>query len=167
MHRIFFFLVLSLAALRLEAATMARVVRVAGSDSLVVVRDGSEVTIRLAGITVTDARRATEVLRWSTHNAWVMLEPQAGDTWFVYRTPDALFLNRELVERGCARATAPGIEATLNAAVTYLGEINPPGITTPQPRTGRDTSRRSPAKPSPPARSRRRPPTKPSAPGRR
>jgi hypothetical protein len=156
MHRFLFILILSVAALRAEAATMARVVRVESNATMVVVRDGVEINVKLAGIDITDTRRAQEVLRWSfgatVTASWVMLEPRTEsgpDAFFVYRTPDALFLNRELVARGCARATLPGVEAASHTAVTYLGELNLPAVTkAPARQTGTGKSRTSKSSPS-------------------
>lgn len=132
-----------LIAIRVDAA-MVRVVDVVDGRTLVVERDGQRETVRLAGIAITDETRAADLLRWSVVSFWVLLEPHAGGGHLAYRSPDALFINRELVLRGYARATAQAVEPERNLVVTYLGTLNPPAVTTAsQSRT--DTSRRSPA----------------------
>jgi len=135
-----------LIAIRVDAA-MVRVVDVRDGRTLVIERNGSRETIQLAGIAITDETRAADLLRWNIASTWVMVEPHASGGHLVYRSPDALFVNRELVLRGYARATEHGIEPPRNLIVTYLGTIDPPATST-APRTRSDTSRRSPASPS-------------------
>lgn len=143
--------VFSLAALRTDAA-MVRVVRIDDGRTITIDRNGRHETVSLAGVTITDDARARELLRWTALNAWVLLEP-AANGFLVYRSPDALFLNRELVLRGYARATQHGIEPELRAPSRYLGEINPPAAASGSgTRTGSGTSRRSSAPPSRPPR---------------
>jgi hypothetical protein len=158
--------VILVAALRAEAA-MVRVVAIEDARTLVVERGGARERVRLAGIEITDDAKARELLRWTAGEAWVMLEAAEGG-FLVYRSPDALMLNRELVARGYARATLPNIQPELRAPSRYLGEWNPPasstqsrpGISEPSPRRTRSgTSRRSPGSPSrrgAPSRSNRR-----------
>lgn len=141
---VFVFLV---AALRADAA-MVRVVRIDDGRTITIDRNGTREQIRLAGVSVTDDARARELLRWTALDAWVMLDPAGGGEFLVYRSPDALFLNRELVLRGFARATQHGIEPDLRAPSRYLGEINPPAVdprraSESASRTRSDTSRRS------------------------
>lgn len=158
------FLISLMFALRLDAA-MVRVIGIHDARTIVVERNGSREAIRLAGIVVVDETRAADLLRWSVVSTWVLLEPHAGGGHLVFRSPDALFVNRELVLRGYARATDHGIEPERNLSVTYLGEVDPP---MPPPtatgrQTGSGTSRRSTgrssrgtrrAAPRPPARNR-------------
>ena len=146
---VFFFL-----SLGTHASTMVRVVAIEDGRTLTVDRNGTRERVRLAGVTITDDARARELLRWTIGDAWVMLEPSANGEFLLYRSPDALFLNRELVLRGFARATAHGIEPELRAPSRYLGEINPPParVTAPEPRTRTGTSRRSTAPRSRPSR---------------
>ncbi|HEX6100653.1 MAG TPA: hypothetical protein VF432_30330 [Thermoanaerobaculia bacterium] len=132
-----------LIAIRVEAA-MVRVVDVQDGRTLVIERNGQRETVRLAGIVITDETRAADLLRWSVVSFWVMLEPHAGGGHLAYRSPDALFVNRELVLRGYARATAQAVEPERNLVVTYLGTIDPP-LTSTASRTRSDTNRRSPA----------------------
>jgi hypothetical protein len=85
--------------------------------------------IVLAGVAVTDEQSARTLLEWTVVSRWVMVQETAGG-YLVYRSPDALFVNRELVARGFARATSPEIEPASTLIVTYLGTINP---TSPSP----------------------------------
>jgi len=123
---IFIITTLCLFTLRAEAA-MVRVIGIENGHTITIDERGTRVSVRLGGVAITDELRARELLRWTIGNAWVMLERAADDMALVYRSPDALFINRELVLRGCARATLPGIEPENRPAVTYLGEINPEG----------------------------------------
>lgn len=119
----FFFSLLSLfLVLRAEAA-LVRVTSVVDAHTLIVDRAGVAETIRLAGITITDADGARTLLEWTLVYKWVMLEPQSGGGCFVYRSPDALFVNRELVTRGFATAALPAIEPQQHVVVTYLGTM--------------------------------------------
>ena len=112
-------------AIRVDAA-MYRVVDVQNGRTLVIERNGARETVQLAGVEVLDEMRASDLLRWSVVSTWVMLEPHASGGHLAYRSPDALFVNRELVLRGYARATEYGIEPERNLRVTYLGVIDPP-----------------------------------------
>ncbi|HET7434419.1 MAG TPA: hypothetical protein VFN10_06855 [Thermoanaerobaculia bacterium] len=143
----------------LRAATMARVVFVDDARTLTIERNGARETIHLAGVAIIDALRARDLLQWSIGAQWVMLEP-SGNEWLVYRSPDALFLNRELVLRGFARATAEGIEPHDRAPFTYLGEVDP---------SGPQRSANTPAKPTAPraATTAKAPKTPRSTPARR
>lgn len=131
---------------------MRRVVRINEDLTIVATRDGQETTLKLAGIEITNRQAAQELLRWTISGAWIMVEPAANDAVFLYRSPDALFLNRELVARGYARATMPGVEQPSHVTVTYLGEVNPPDTRAAAGRSsGRRTSRRSSASPAKPS----------------
>ncbi|HEX8171724.1 MAG TPA: hypothetical protein VF824_14400 [Thermoanaerobaculia bacterium] len=138
-------------------AAMLRVAGIENGATLLVERDGAIQRVMLGGVAITDELHARELLRWAVGASWVLLEDDGRGAALVYRSPDALFVNRELVLRGYARATAPGIEPEHRLAVTYLGEVNPPA-TSPAtaPRSGSGTSRRSPAPPSTRAPARRR-----------
>lgn len=131
---------------------MVRAVEIRDARTLVIERNGAREDIRLAGVAITDAARAAQLLQWTVANSWVLVEPHPAGDHLVWRSPDALFVNRELVSRGYARATLHGIEVEPNVIVTYLGELNPPAISRP-PRKGSDTSRRSSAARSPKTRS--------------
>ncbi|HEX7708948.1 MAG TPA: hypothetical protein VF701_21000 [Thermoanaerobaculia bacterium] len=174
----FIFLLFVLALSTPLQARMLRVVAVENGRTITAVdRDGNQHSIRLAGVAVESEVSARELLRWTLDSAWVLVENTA-DGYLVWRSPDALFVNRELVLRGYATATLPGILPEPGASVTYLGTINPSGPqaaakqTTaskakpvarpkaPKPPpvkaakaagTGRDSGRRSPATPAPKA----------------
>ena len=153
-HRIFTIVLFVLFASQAEAA-MYRVLEVVDGKTIVVERAGARKTVTLAGVALVDEAEARTLLEWTLASAWVMLEEQRGGC-FVYRTPDAMFLNRELVLRGYARATLPGVEPPQTVPVTYLGQLRPsgepPAMTgqraAPKPRTGSGTRRRSPNRPS-------------------
>ncbi len=161
-NRILFSLITLFVPLCLEAA-MVRVVGVADGQTLVIDRAGVSVNIKLAGITVTDHEGARSLLHWTVGSSWVMLDEQPDGGHFVYRSPDALFINRELVARGFARATLQAIEPETHVVVTYLGTLLAPAAArSPTARnptasgTGSARSSRSPARPSP-SRRRRKP----------
>jgi hypothetical protein len=107
-------------------AAMVRVTAVADGRTLL----AGERRIALAGVAVTDEKGARTLLEWTVVSRWVMVEEAAGG-YLVYRSPDALFVNRELVTRGFARATLPDIEPASTLIVTYLGTINPPAAAAP------------------------------------
>jgi hypothetical protein len=155
---ILFSLITLLVSLRLDAA-MVRVTGVTDGQTIVVERGGVAVAVKLAGIKVIDDEGARALLRWTIGSSWVMLEEQADGGHFVYRSPDGLFLNRELVARGFARATLPAIEPQTHVVVTYLGTLYAPG---PRPAktpaasgTSSERTSRSPARPSRPRRRRK------------
>lgn len=138
------------------AAEMVRVAGVTGGQTLVVERRGAQVEVKLAGIAMIDDRAAHELMQWTLVSRWVMLEEQRDGGFYVYRSPDALFVNRELVTRGFARATQPAIEPHQHVVVTYLGTIRGLGVRTPLAYgTGSGTSSPAPASPSRPPRRRR------------
>jgi len=98
MNRVLFSLVILFTAIRLEAVTMARVTAVVDGSTVVV--DGNH-TLHLAGVDVVDDRAASDYLRSTLMSRWVMVESD-GDAVYLYRSPDALFINRELIARGIA-----------------------------------------------------------------
>jgi hypothetical protein len=108
-------------AVFLFAIPMTRVTSVRDGRTILV--DGST-EVRLAGVEVTDELHARELLRWTVNGSWVLIERLPDGTALVYRSPDALFVNRELVLRGFARATLPGIEPEQRIAATYHGTVN-------------------------------------------
>lgn len=147
--RILFFLVSLSLVVRLDAS-MVRVLGVTDGQTLVVERGGVQMQVQLAGIAIVDDRNARELMQWTLVSNWVMLDEQAGGGFHVYRSPDALFVNRELVARGFARAISPTIEPKQHVVVTYLGTIRGLGIRTPSaPGTGSGRTAPAPAKPSP------------------
>src|SRR5205085_7643290 len=80
-------------------AAMLRVVDIKDSHTVVVQRGAATETLTLAGIEITDELHAHELLAWTLRDRWVLAETSA-DGWLLYRSPDALFINRELVLRG-------------------------------------------------------------------
>jgi hypothetical protein len=159
----FLFLILSL-SVSLDAAPMARVLAVANGHSLLIERAGTQTTIELAGVVITDEPGSRALLEWTLALNWVLLEKQSDGGYFVYRTPDALFINPELVTRGLARATMDVVATPTHVIVTYLGTIDPNALPprapvpklrkTPAPETGSGTNR---PKKAPPSRRRRIP----------
>lgn len=117
--------VLSFLISRQMDAAMVRVLEVQDGRTVVVESNGQRETIRLAGVSIVDEASAATLLRWTVGTSWILAEPQPGGEHFVFRSPDALFVNRELVLRGYARATQHGIEPESNLRVTYLGEVDP------------------------------------------
>ena len=140
-------LILSLTLAVSLQARMVRVVSVDDARTVTVEHDGKRQRLQLAGVEIVDPRNAAQLLQWTIGSAWVMAEPHAAGGWLLYRSPDALFVNRELVTRGYARATAFGIEPESNLKVTYLGQVEAPFISLPRG-TGSGTRPRSSAAPS-------------------
>ncbi len=97
---------------------MYRVVRVSGPSTIVVIRDNVQTEVALAGIEIIDPHNAMAFLSWTVGSSWVMIENGQ-----VYRSPDAMLINAELVKKGFARPTAALAPASHTNAV-YLGELN-------------------------------------------
>jgi hypothetical protein len=145
----FFFLVVSLFFVVNLHAGMVRVIGVVDGRTLIVERRGVAEKVQLAGIALTDDASAQVLMKWTLVSSWVMLEAQPDGAHFVYRSPDALFVNRELVLRGFARATLPAIEPAQHVVVTYLGTLKGVGVRAPAARgTGSESTRPRPARPS-------------------
>ena len=142
---------ISLISLAANAA-MLRVVDIQDGHTIVVERDGKRESIALAGVEIVDEPRAHDLLRWTLADSWVMLERAPDGGTLVYRSPDALFVNRELVLRGYARATLRDVSPERRLAITYLGQFDPPTaprrVIEPESRSGTGTDRRSRAQPS-------------------
>lgn len=113
----FRFVVILLFAMSVEASPMYRVTGIAGPSTIVVDRDGIRSEVVLTGIEITDPRNAVGFLSWSLGSSWVMVEDGQ-----VYRSPDGLLINAELVKKGFARF-ADGTAPTAHSAV-YLGELD-------------------------------------------
>jgi hypothetical protein len=113
---------------------MSRVVAVTDSRSIVVETDGARSTVVLKGVVVAaeEETAAAGFLRRLVSGSWVLVEQ--GD---VYRSPDALHINAEMIRRAwCTPAN-----------MKYLGEWNPPPrVAAPATRPRRRSPR---AKPSP------------------
>ena len=137
------------------AGNVVRIVAVHDASTIVVEQGRSSVHVRLAGIEIIDPVAARTLLEWTLTGRWVMLERKEGGGAFVYRSPDALFINRELVAQGFARATAREVMPENRVIVTYLGRLDPPvrkgPAVKPAParENGTGASRRSSTRPSP------------------
>ena len=103
-------------------AEMLRVVAIEDGRTIAVDRNGTRTNIRLAGVAVLDEIHARELLRWTVLGRWIKLEASANNEFLAWRSPDALFVNRELVLRGFARATIEGIAPDMTVPMIYLGE---------------------------------------------
>lgn len=152
--RTFLLAVVCVLAVRAEGA-MVRVKEVVDARTLLVERNGNEERVTLAGIAITDDAEARALLEATLVAQWVSLEKVSGGQ-FVYRSPDALFVNRELVTRGFARATVEDVEPPHTVAMTYLGQLNLPGVrpgvaarSAPAARSGSAPSSRRQASPRP------------------
>jgi len=128
------------------AVPMARFVRVTDSRTIVIAHvGGPEEVVHLANVEIpaADEVAARAFIQQSLAGTFVYVEQ--GN---VYRSPDALFINRELAYRAYA---TPGLK------MFYLGEVNPAPNAQPAPRT---TKAKAPLKaartPSPSRRVRRR-----------
>ncbi len=97
---------------------MYRVIAVDAAPTLVVDLGGVRSNVQLSGIEITDRRGAVAFLSWSLKSSWVMIE--AGQ---VYRSPDAMHVNAELVRKGFARFT-DGSAPAPTTPVVYLGELD-------------------------------------------
>ncbi|HUP60621.1 MAG TPA: hypothetical protein VNA69_09410 [Thermoanaerobaculia bacterium] len=154
MKSIFFTLTVLLFTLPAQAE-MLRVVAIQDGRTVAVDRNGTRTSVRLAGVAVTDELHARELLRWTLLGFWVKLEPAANGELLVWRSPDAMFINRELVLRGYARATLEGIAPDTRVPMIYLGE-GPSGerrvTVEAEPATGSGIRRRSRGKATSPRR---------------
>ena len=113
------FLFILLSAVSLQASPMYRVIRVAGASTLIVERDNVQSEVRLAGIEIIDAPRAVDYLTWTVGSSWIMV-----DKGFVYRSPDALFINEELIRKGYARPAEHSPLGSPRVSAVYLGELD-------------------------------------------
>lgn len=98
----------------MAAVPMARFVRVTDSRTIVVAHvGGPEEVVHLASVEVpaADEIAAREFIQQSLASTFVYVEEGK-----VYRSPDALFINREL---------AYGAYATPGLKMFYLGQVNP------------------------------------------
>ena len=161
------FILISLCVSFAANAAMLRVLDIQDGHTIVVERDGVREPITLAGVTILDDAAARDLLYWTLSGSWVMVERSESGGQLVYRSPDALFINRELVQRGFARATLREVSTEPQLSVTYLGQIDPPALRSPatrqgstrpaasesESRTRSGTGRRSKVQPSRPAKS--------------
>ena len=102
----------------MTAAPMVRVVSVKNARTVVIDDRGVAAEVTLAQVVIPPAEEeaAAEYLRKTLANAWVMMETDERGAAFLYRSPDAMFVNGELARRAYA---IPGVP------MTFLGEVNP------------------------------------------
>ena len=123
-----------------SSAVMSRVVAVTDSRTIVVETDGARSTVVLKGVVIAaeEETAAADFLRRLVGNSWVLVEQ--GD---IYRSPDALYVNAEMIRRAWRTP----------ANMRYLGESGPgvaaaaPGRR--RPRAGATKRRSRRAKPAP------------------
>jgi hypothetical protein len=143
--RSFFFPVFFLSAISLFAAPMVRVIDVKDARTLIVDRAGVASEVRLGDVVIPSGEEsaAIEFLRGKVVQHFVMLENNGRGEAYVYRSPDALFINGELLRRAyLTRGTpmtivgesSPGPErSTRSAPPRDENRVLPP----PKPRSGR------------------------------
>ena len=108
-------LVLSTAAA--FASPMYRVVDVKDAQTLIIDRNGVAAEVRLAGVIVPPSEQPAAVtyLRDTLAWHWAMVET-GPDGAYVYRSPDALYINGEIARRAYT---------THHTEMIYLGEVMP------------------------------------------
>ena len=143
--RSFFFSVLFLSASCLFAAPMVRVIDVKDARTLIVDRAGVAGEVRLGDVIIPPGEETTavEFLRAALVQHYVMVESNARGEAYVYRSPDALFINGELLRRAyliqrtrmvIVGESSPGPErSTRSTAPREENRVLPP----PKPRSGR------------------------------
>ncbi|HEX7191590.1 MAG TPA: hypothetical protein VF381_08450 [Thermoanaerobaculia bacterium] len=99
--RSFVFSILVLSATTLTAASMVRVIGVKDARTLIVERAGTVVEVKLGDVVIPPGEEtaAIEFLRTKVVEHYVMVESGAHGEAYVYRSPDALFINGELLRR--------------------------------------------------------------------
>jgi hypothetical protein len=105
--------------IHMMAAPMMRVVSVRNARTLIVDKRGVAADIVLGQVVIPPAEEeaATAYLRAKIVGAWVMVETDAQGQSYVYRSPDALFVNGELARRAYASQST--------ATMVYVGEVMP------------------------------------------
>ena len=124
---------------------MVRVIDVKDARTLIVDRAGVAAEVRLGDVVIPAGEETAAIafLRTKVVERYVMLESNARGEAYVYRSPDALFINGELLRRAyLTRGTemiivgesSPGPErATRSAPRREENHVLPP----PRPRSGR------------------------------
>ena len=99
--RSLFFPVFILSASSLFAAPMVRVTGVKDAKTLIVDRAGVAGEVKLGDVVIPPGEEtaAIEFLRTKVVERYVMIEANASGEAYVYRSPDALFINGELLRR--------------------------------------------------------------------
>jgi len=142
--RSFFFSVLFLTASCLFAAPMVRVIDVKDARTLIVDRAGIAGEVRLGDVVIPPGEETTAVdfLRATLVQHYVMVESNSRGEAYVYRSPDALFINGELLRRAylvhgtrmvIVGESSPGPERATRSAPREENRVLPP----PKPRSGR------------------------------
>jgi hypothetical protein len=143
--RSFFFSVLFLSASCLFAAPMVRVIDVKDARTLIVDRAGVAGEVRLGDVVIPSGEETTAIdfLRTTLVQHYVMVESNARGEAYVYRSPDALFINGELLRRAylvqrtrmvIVGESSPGPERSTRSAPPRAESRVPPP---PKPRSGR------------------------------
>ncbi len=101
-----------------KAAPLVRVVGIANVRTIVVDRNGVAANVTLAGVVVApgDEAAAVEYLRAALIGSWVLVETNARGESYVYRSPDASFVNGTLTRR---EYLEHGVK------MIYIGEAEP------------------------------------------
>ena len=148
------FLLLLCLAMSAQAA-MERVARIVDSRTIVVIRNGAEADVRLSGVIVPPAEEAAarQYLRTELLARWVLIDPDRGlgaPYAFVYRSPDALFVNGAVAQRAWTGGRTPMTvlgDIDLGVRVDPQPRLEQPRVSgsasTPAPRTNRSSRRRS------------------------
>ena len=142
--RSFFFPVLILSTSSLFAAPMLRVIDVKDARTLIVDRAGVAAEVKLGDVIIPPGEEtaAIEFLRGKVVQHFVMVESNARGEAYVYRSPDALFINGELLRRAylvqgtkmvIVGESSPGPERATRAPAREENRVLPP----PKPRSGR------------------------------
>lgn len=143
--RSFSFSILILSASSLFAAPMVRVIGVKDARTLIVDRAGAAGEVKLGDVVIPPGEEAAAVdfLRSKVVEHFVMVESNARGEAYVYRSPDALFINGELLRRAYLNRgtemiivgeSAPGPErVTRGVPSREQNRVLPP----PKPRSGR------------------------------
>ncbi|HJW96504.1 MAG TPA: hypothetical protein VJ901_23035 [Thermoanaerobaculia bacterium] len=122
-------------------AGMVRFVRAVDGQTIVIDRNGTQVVVTLNGVTVQpeDQAAARAFLEHELAGRWLLVEN--GN---VYRSPDTLFVNAAMQQRGYINPTAPR-ERFLGEADFDAKKSSPTAAPKPESRSYRRTSRRSSA----------------------
>jgi len=116
--RSFVFSILVLFATALSAAQMVRVIDVKDARTLIVDQRGVRTEIRLGDVIIPPGEEAAavEFLRTKVVEHYVMVENGLHGDAYVYRSPDALFINGELLRLAYL---------TQGTKMTIVGESSP------------------------------------------
>jgi type II secretory pathway component GspD/PulD (secretin) len=129
------------------SAGMVRFVRAVDGQTIVIDRNGTQVAVKLAGVSVEpeDQAAAREFLEHTLAGSWLLVE--GGEEATVYRSPDSFFVNGAMQQHGYVNAGRPR-ETWLGEADFEPRSSNSRATAPPRrsaPRTYTRTSRRSSA----------------------